>query len=188
MKDLPDVGAGRSKKIDQFLKKKLDKKYYDFWINFTNDYSLPFHRASSSTGKYHRDSAGKGHSIEDHTFEMLYCADRIISLFGDTKKQQRYEEIMLAISLHDIHKYGLGNERKHTTNEHDTITASLIRNHGQKHGLSKEEAEFIAYLVENHSGRWSPGNPSREPITFSQELLFIHICDMYSSRRCFKID
>ena len=188
MTSKPEVGAGRSKKIDQFLKEKLDKRYYNFWISFTNEYPLPFHRASSSTRKYHRDSAGKVHSIGDHTYEMLFAADKIISLFGDTRQEQSYDLIMLAIALHDLHKYGRGNDRQHTTSEHDHITAVHIRNHGQKYGLNADEVEFIAYLVQFHSGRWSYDNPSKQPIMFSKELLFVHMLDMLSSRRVLKIE
>ena len=185
-----EFGAGRSKKIDDFLYKHISSRHYKFWIDFTSQFPLPFHKQSSSSGKYHLNKAGLGHTIEDHTLELIYFVDRLITIFGDTKEEQGYDIMILAAALHDCMKYGAGSERKHTVLNHGDLVAGRIRKQGVQMGLTEHEAEMLASMVEFHMGRWSTSNPypNNAPIIMTDIQLFLHVADMASSRRILKFD
>lgn len=176
----------RDSKIDNFLQSKLSNKYWNFWQTFTSDFNLPYEKASSSSGKYHLNTAGKGHSVGEHTYEMLVAAESVLSLFGDSKQDQNYDIILLGIALHDIHKYGIRNTRDHTTSDHGHITAQEIERKGMALGLNNREVTLLAEIIRWHDGRWSSVNPGRKPIEFTAATLFVHMLDMLSSRRCLR--
>lgn len=174
----------RDPKIDNFLQSRLSKKYWNFWQKFTSSIELPYEKASSSTGKYHLNAAGQGHTIGEHTYEMLVAADSVISLFGDSRQDQNYDIILLGIALHDIHKYGLRNNKEHTTPNHGQVTAEAIETKGPALGLNNKEVALLADIIRWHDGRWSSVNSrGRKPIEFTAATLFVHMLDMLSSRR-----
>jgi hypothetical protein len=183
-----DFGAGRSKKIDQFLYDRLTERHFKFWIDFTSMFPLPFHRPSSSSKKYHKDKEGNVHTLEDHTYEMLVFADIMLPIFGDTRAQQNYDIVLLSIALHDIQKYGIGNEQVHTNKEHGVITSKYITNNGLRYGLTEEESKLLSRLVKLHDGRWNSLNKGFYPIQLDSLELFVHMADYASSRRILKFD
>jgi hypothetical protein len=184
------ASLGYSEKIDSFLKERLSDRYYAFWQQFTADIPLPFHKPSSSSGKYHLNTAGTVDSLEEHTLDLMRFVDKLATIFGGTKEEQHYDLLLLAAALHDSQKYGHDNSLKHTTKEHGVITANLIRKKGPELGLSDYEVETLSGIVEVHDGRWATCNPNSgfKPITFTQLQLFLHVADMASSRRILKFD
>ena len=183
-----DFGAGRSKSIDQFLRDHLTERHFKFWMDFTSQFPLPFHRPSSSSGKYHRDAAGSVHNLEQHTLELLIFVEKLACIFGSSREEQLYDLMLLACALHDIHKYGLGNHKKHTTSDHGYLTAKAVFRDGIKLGLSEIEAETLGNLILYHDGLWNSTNPTRKPVEMTKYELLIHIADMASSRRIIKIN
>jgi len=181
-----EFGAGRSKVIDQFLHDRLSERHFKFWMDYTSQFPLPFHRPSSSTGKYHLDKDGKGHTIEEHTLELLQFIDKTAVVFGDSKKEQNYDILLLAAALHDCQKYGVACQRTHTDKEHGSITARGILKVGTSFGLSEMESKMLSRLVEIHSGRWS--TCPVDIMEFHPLELYIHIADFSSSRRILKFD
>lgn len=184
------ASLGYSEKIDNFLKAKLSDRYYAFWQQFTSQFPLPFHKPSSSSGKYHLNTAGTVDNLEEHTMELMQFVDVLAKTFGDSKEEQHYDLLLLAAALHDVNKYGHQNSLKHTTKEHGVITADLIKEKGTEYGLSEYDIETLYGLIALHDGRWSTANPNSgfKPITFTQLQLFIHIADMASSRRILKFE
>jgi hypothetical protein len=178
----------RNKKIDDFLKARLSSRFYKFWLGVTEDIPLPFEKASSSSGKYHKSSAGQVHSLEDHTLDLLQYVDKLARIFGDSKEEQGYDLLLCAAALHDVQKYGAKNELRHTTKEHGVITAKRIEAKGETLGLTAEEARILSGLVLYHDGRWTSINPGFKPVAFNQAQLFIHIADMASAARILKFD
>jgi hypothetical protein len=184
----PIVDVGYSEKIDTFLKERLADRYYYFWQQFTGQFPLPFHRPSSSSGKYHQSTAGTVDNLEEHTMDLMQFVDKLARTFGDTKEEQFYDIVLLAAALHDVQKYGDNNSLKHTTKEHGVITAKAITDKGEEFGLTAEEAKMLSDLVLYHDGRWNSTNPGFKPIAFTQLQLFLHLADMASSRRILKFD
>lgn len=179
---------GYSARIDEFLKEKLEDRYYAFWQQFTSQFPLPFNRPSSSSGKYHLNTAGTVDNLEEHTMELMQFVDRLARTFGDSREEQFYDIVLLAAALHDIQKYGENNSLKHTTAEHGAITAKAVLNKGEEYGLTADETKMLSDLILYHDGRWNSRNPGFKPIPFTQLQLFIHIADMASSRRILKFD
>lgn len=182
------ASLGYSEKIDTFLKERLEDRYYAFWQQFTSQFPLPFHKPSSSSGKYHQNASGEVDSLEQHTTDLLMFVDKLARVFGDTKEEQHYPILLLAAALHDITKYGEMNERKHTTKEHDVIVARKIKEKGAEFGLTEYEVDTLSEICRYHSGRWSSWNPGFKPITFTQMQFFIHLADMCSTNRCLKFE
>jgi hypothetical protein len=179
---------GRSEKIDNFLKEKLAPRYYAFWEQFTADIPLPFDKPSSSSGKYHQDTAGMVDNLENHSLDLMLFVDKLARIFGDSREQQHYDVLLLAAALHDIFKYGENNERKHTVKNHDEIAARRVKERGLELGLTEYEVETLYGLILVHPGRWNSTNPGFQPITFTQMQLFLHISDMCAAARILNFD
>jgi hypothetical protein len=184
----PIVDIGSSEKIDKFLHERLSPKYYGFWQQYTSQFPLPFHRPSSSSGKYHQSTAGTVDNLEEHTMELMQFVDKLARTFGDSREEQFYDALLLAAALHDVQKYGDQNNLKHTTKEHGVITAKGILARGEEFGLTADEAKILSDLVLYHDGRWNSTNPGFKPIIFTQLQLFLHIADMASSKRILNFD
>jgi hypothetical protein len=183
-----DSKTGYSDRIDSFLKQNLSERYYNFWAAFTADFPLPFHKPSSSSGKYHKSAAGTVDNLEEHTMDLMLFVDKLARIFGDTREEQFYDALLLAAALHDINKYGKINNLRHTTKEHGVITADIVKQRGEELGLTSEEAELLSGLVMTHDGRWQSGNKGYKPIAFTQLQLLLHIADYASSRRILKFE
>jgi len=149
-----------------------------------------FNKKSSSTGKYHQRENGEVDTIGEHTFEMLYAATKIFSLFGIDKENGIIENssslntIILAIYLHDILKYGENNENTHTAKNHDEIAGIFIF---QNKSIFEKHTNFqkLYDAVRFHSGRWSTNFDNK---LFTNMPFFTHVLDMLSTYNCLKIE
>lgn len=175
-------------KIDDILKRHLTNKSFDLWIgireNITNNcLNLP----TSSTKKYHLKEDGRCPTIAEHTYEMLYAADKIINMFDGMFNK---DIIFLSIALHDIYKYGLSITNTHTDNRHDTIIAETIKKNQKifTQALSLEDTILLEQAVRFHMGKWSTDAPKDFSYDkYSPLVLFLSTLDMLSSKNVLKI-
>jgi 23S rRNA maturation-related 3'-5' exoribonuclease YhaM len=176
-------------KIDFLLEKNLSKKAFDLWINLKNKNSNPcWDKLTSSTKKYHRKENGDVLSVGGHTYEMLFAADRIISMFEGIINK---DVIFLSIILHDFHKYGLCKTCQFTEEKHGQITADKIKNNKKLflQVLTENEINDLENSIRFHDGKWSSEikNKPIDKSIFTPEVMFLHTLDMLSSRDVLKV-
>lgn len=177
-------------KIDEILKKHLTQKSFELWIgireNITNKC---WEKPTSSSGKYHRkeDQNGRVPSVSEHTFELLYAADKIIHMFDGLINK---DIIFLSIALHDSYKYGLVKSCQSTESKHDHLIAEIISRNKKVYlqVLNENDVNKLITSVRFHSGKWSTDarNDIYEKLS-SPEVMFLHTLDMLSSRNLIKV-
>jgi len=176
-------------KIDVILKRNLSEKAFDLWIGMRNNISNPcWTRNTSSTGKYHKKEDGRNPTVAEHTFEMIYSADKIFSMFEGILNKN---VIFLSIALHDSYKYGLCKTCQHTEEKHGEIISEIIKKNKKifLQALKEEDVLLLENAVKFHDGKFSPvakkNNFNRDFLT--PEVMFLNILDMLGSRNCLKI-
>lgn len=178
-------------KIDEILEKELTENAFKIWVGINSRVPDIWEKPTSSTGKYHKKDNGSVPTIGEHTFEMLYAAKKVISMFGVNKKTGYLDSLMLSVALHDILKYGANGKRNHTLNDHDRLIADEILGNPKIFLKIMDENEFnnLVDSLRFHSGRWSTDS-DMENFKFSDrcsEAMFIHMLDMLSTKDCLKI-
>jgi 23S rRNA maturation-related 3'-5' exoribonuclease YhaM len=177
-------------KIDLILKKNLTEKTFNFWTILKNGISNPcWDKPTSSTKKYHRKENGRVPSVAEHTFEMLYAADKIVSMFEGLINK---DVIFLSIVLHDCYKYGLCKTCQWTEEKHGQITADKIINNKSKflYILTENEISSLQESIRYHDGKWATDAKSNKSFNisyFTPEIMFLHTLDMMSSRNLIKV-
>jgi 23S rRNA maturation-related 3'-5' exoribonuclease YhaM len=174
---------------NSILKKNLSEKAYELWEKLRDHISNPcWEKSASSTNKYHRKENGRVPSVIEHTFEMLYSADKIINMFEGIINK---DVIFLSIILHDSYKYGLCKTCQFTEVKHGQITADKIKDNKNVflRILTESEVESLEAAVRFHDGKWSPiaKESNFNKRFFTPEITFLHTLDMLSSRNCLKI-
>ncbi len=175
-------------KMDEILKRQLTQKSFDLWIGIRERISNNcWKKPTSSTGKHHQKEDGRVPSVAEHTFEMLYAADKIIAMFEGLVNK---DIIFLSIALHDSYKYGFVKTCKHTESKHDQIIGDMIRKNSRvfEQVFNEEEVKILEETVRFHSGRFSTNWSKDFTIkNFTPNILFLHMLDMLSSRNLLKI-
>lgn len=177
-------------KIDQILKKHLTPNSFDLWIGICEKISNNcWKKPTSSTKKYHRkeDEGGRVGSVSEHTWEMIYAADKLVRMFDGIINK---DVIFLSIALHDSYKYGLVKSCKFTETKHDHIIAEIIKKNRNifKQALSDNDINLLENAVRFHSGKWSTDADKNFGIdNFTAEVMFLHILDMMSSQNLIKV-
>lgn len=176
-------------KIEIILKKNLSEKGFELWLKLKERIPNIWSKPTSSTLKYHKknDENGRVPSVAEHSWEMLYAAEKIIDMFN---KNVNKDVVFLSIILHDSFKYGLDGSTPHTENRHDKIIGDTIRDNKRLFLklLSENDVSLLEEIVRFHSGRWS--TDSSQNFSFDNhkpEVLFIHTLDMLSSKNLIKI-
>jgi hypothetical protein len=176
-------------KSEVILKRNLSENAFGLWEVLKERNSNPcWEKSTSSTNKYHKKQDGRVPSVIEHTYEMLYSADKIISMFEGIINK---DVIFFSIILHDFYKYGLCKTCQWTEVKHGEITAEKIKSNKKAflRVLSEDEFNILEDAVKYHDGRWSPvaisNNFNRS--FFTPELLFLHTLDMFSSRNLIKV-
>jgi hypothetical protein len=177
-------------KIDIILKRNLTEKAFDLWIGVKNNISNPcWEKPASSTRKYHKKENGYDPSVSEHTYEMLYATEKIISMF---EKIINKDVIFLTVVLHDAYKYGLCKTCQWTEEKHGQIIADTIQKNKKIYLQALNEDEII--LLENacryHDGKWAVDakkNKKFDLSYYTPEVMFLHTLDMLSSRNCLKV-
>lgn len=176
-------------KIDEILKRQLTQKSYELWSGIQEHISNKcWNKPTSSSQKYHRkeDQGGRVPSVSEHTYEMLYTADKIIQMFENIINK---DIIFLSIALHDCYKYGLVKTCQSTESRHDKLIADLILKNKKIYlqVLSEQDINKLETAVRYHSGKWSTDADQNMYEKFIPEVLFLHTLDMLSSKNLLKI-
>ncbi len=132
-------------------------------------------KASSSTGKYHRDDEnGVGGQVM-HTLRVCAMVDHLVRM--ENLPVIERDMLLSAAILHDICKYGEDGKSEHTLLEHPQLAVFFWA--AKKDGLPAcEQDSQIMNIVSQHSGRWT-SIPIPSPTKLGKLL---HIADFVSSR------
>jgi 23S rRNA maturation-related 3'-5' exoribonuclease YhaM len=176
-------------KIDEILKRQLTQKSFELWIGIRENISNKcWEKPTSSSKKYHRkeDQGGRVPSVAEHTWELIYSADKIIQMFEDVINK---DVIFLSIALHDSYKYGLVKTCPSTESRHDKLIADLILKNKKIYlqVLNEQDVNKLETAVRYHSGKWSTDADKNMYEKFTPEVLFLHTLDMLSSKNLLKI-
>lgn len=174
--------------IKRVAKQSLTEDGYNLFIYINSKLPNIWDRYSSSTMKYHKRADGSVPTIAEHTFEMLYSAIRIISMWGNQTISKQNDVFLLSIIFHDMLKYGKTGKNPHTTRNHDQEMANLFLKNKKiflKHFNEEEFALFIA-CIRYHSGRWSPDAKGHKDVLHNLpiECVLVHVFDMLSTKNC----
>jgi hypothetical protein len=177
-------------KIDQILKKHLSDKSFELWIGIRENISNKcWEKPTSSSGKHHQkiDQNGRVPSVAEHTYEMIYAADKIIPMFeGNLNK----DVVFLAIALHDSYKYGLVKTCTSTESRHDHLIAELIKTNKKIYlqALNEGDVNILEEAVRRHMGKWGTDAPRDYSYgRYNPLVLFLSTLDMMSSKNLIKV-
>lgn len=178
-------------KINDLLKRNLTERCYELWIGISNLISNKcWNRPTSSTLKHHRkeDEGGRTPNVSEHTYEMLYAIEKVITMFDGMNINK--DIIFLAVALHDAYKYGLVKNSPHTENRHDHLIGEIVKNNKNifLQVLNENDFNVLEESVRFHSGRFS--TDATKDFNFknhSIEVLILNFLDMLSSRNLIKV-
>lgn len=179
-------------KLRKLAETNMSQEGYKILGLILKDITPIWDRKVSSSGRYHVKANGYVPTILEHTYEMLFCALKIIRLFGYKSKSQQIDVMIMAIILHDSLKYGIENpiNNKHTVSAHDKLVGELVTKHKDILEPHLEQDNFWAlrHAVSYHSGRWTVNNKIGIKIFGDKRLVsfFVHIMDMLSTNDCLK--
>lgn len=175
--------------MNVILIENMSEKAYFLWMELYSKIPYIWDRASSASGKYHKDNNNNVRSIREHTFEMLNVFIKCMDLFSISKKSKECDTFILAILLHDAFKYGINDplNLEHTVREHDKIVANSILMSKDKFIDIINVQNYI--LLENmtrfHAGKWSTDAKSISNFKLSNlplETIILHFIDCLSAR------
>lgn len=177
-------------KINKILKRQLTERSYELWIGLSNLISNKcWNKPTSSTLKHHKkeDEGNRVPSISEHTYEMLYATEKVISMFDGMLNK---DVIFLSIALHDSFKYGLAKNSPHTENRHDHLIGEIVKNNKKifLQVLNEDDFNILEEAVRFHSGRFSTdANINFNFRDHSIEVFFLNFLDMMSSKNLIKV-
>ena len=180
-------------KCDEILQKNMTEDGFKLWLRIRDKIPPCWLRLTSSTRKHHVKEDGRIPTVIEHTFEMLYASDKLLSIFNVNTKTKEADILMLSIMLHDSLKYGeKPSSRDYTLNEHDRLIGDVIRSnrHVFLKLFSENQVNLLEETLRYHAGRWST-DAKKIDFNFSEKspyTLFIHMLDMLSSRNLIKIN
>lgn len=174
-------------KFDELLKENLTDNGYKLFQSMDEKMPKTYHRLSSSSKKYHQKEDGRVPSIREHTYEMLFIATKLLSVFDVEPKTSDADVFILSIALHDRLKYGTKpNTAKHTNRKHDQIMADVLEKNRNilESRYDSEAVDIMVECVRFHSGRWSTDEGWNK---ISSRLSFlVHIIDILSTNDLIK--
>ncbi len=138
-------------------------------------------KASSSTGKYHKEDENGKEGQVIHTLRVIAVAEHLARM-ADLNDLDR-DILISAASLHDICKYGIAGESEHTLSEHP----QLVKSFWERNILILPNCKYAKQIIDTilqHSGRWG-GLPLPTPTKLGELL---HIADFISSRHNIYVD
>lgn len=180
-------------RIVELLKSKMTERGFKLWKGIDSMLPNTWDKPTSSTGKYHKKMNGEIANQDEHVYELLYAASKIMRLFGISKNTSDADKILMAIALHDTMKYGQFGSRKHTDKMHDKLGADMVSSNRESFLklLTEEQFQVMEEAMRFHSGQWSTDIPKDKPFTFKDynpETLFVHILDMMSTADLIQTD
>ncbi len=165
---------------DNQLKESLEKIVEDlpeYW----------FHKAASSTGKYHPEYAlGEGGLLRHSKAAMRIGYELLMNpVIGDKYTSHEKDLLLMSLLVHDGLK--LGNpEENYTRFDHPILMANHILENHEKYHLTKQDATFMADVIKTHMGAWTTDYNGEEVLEKPQTKYqnFVHMCDFLASRKC----
>jgi len=180
-------------KINRILEKNMSNEGYTLWSTLCEKIPPIWNRLSSSTKKFHKKEGGRVPTIGEHTYEMLFAAEKMIKLFGIKPKTRDADVLYLAIALHDSYKYGINPQgRRFTDTKHEKIIADKVKANRDKFKriMDDEQVTTLEEALRYHSGIWSPDAKKDKSFSLDNlrpESFFVHLLDMFSSRNLIKM-
>lgn len=172
-------------KIIELLQRNLTERAFKLWSGINSIVPDIWDRPTSSTGKYHKKLNGDVPTQAEHVYQMLYSATKILQLFDINPLTPESDKILLAISMHDILKYGDMGNRPYADNMHDKKAADMVASNKETFLKILTEDQFYTMeeAIRFHSGKWSTDAKNKK-FTFKEcnpETLFVHFLDMMST-------
>lgn len=142
---------------------------------------------ASSTGKWHPSYALGKLGLARHTCALVRFLNYMLSIDcikNDFTSRER-DLMRVAGIMHDSMKSGTDEDyarSKYTKFEHPILAANKIR---KISGLSSDEIEFIATIIESHMGQWNSDRRSETilPTPESKYQKLVHLADYLASRK-----
>ena len=180
-------------RIEELLKEKMTERGFKLWKGIDSMLPDTWGKPTSSTGKWHKKLNGEVPTQDEHVYQLLYSASKVMRLFGIEKKTTDADKLLMAIVLHDTMKYGQFGTRKHTDAMHDKVAADMVSANKSTflELLTEEQFEVMEEAMRFHSGQWSTDVPKDKPFSFKDynpETLFVHILDMMSTADLIQTD
>ena len=179
-------------KVRDLVEKNMTEKGFKLWTGINKILPNIWSRPTSSTGKYHKNGYGEVPSIDEHVYQMIYSAIKIMRMFGIQLKTAQSDSLIFAVILHDALKYGKLGTLKHTSRSHDKLAADMISENKETFSKIMTEEEFFKMeeAVRFHSGQWSTDvkNGDFSFNGYNPETMFVHMLDMLSTADCLKTD
>lgn len=180
-------------KISELLEKNMTERGFKLWLEIKKKIPNIWDKLTSASKKHHRKENGHVPSVAEHTYEMLYAADKILRLFTYQPKSNDIDVIFLSIVLHDSLKYGIKEPEvaEKTDNNHDKLIADVVLHSRDLFMklLNEPQFEKLEESLRYHMGKWS--TDWRKGISsfnhMNHETFFVHVLDMLSANNCIKI-
>ncbi|NLM62750.1 MAG: HD domain-containing protein [Mollicutes bacterium] len=172
-----------------YIKSERLRKSAKKIINSLPDYFFVI--PASSTGKYHpKYTLGKGGLVR-HTKVAVKIAYELLitNTFGGEFSDNEKDLIVIALLIHDGLKLGEIPE-KYTVFEHPLLIAQKIKEEYRDFGLTNEEANLLASMLESHMGEWTRNKRGQEilPKPETKYQKFVHMCDYLASRKFINVE
>lgn len=148
-----------------------------------------FQIPSSTSLKYHNQTQCQAGGQIYHVLMTVTVLNYILGLeyikLKYSKPKQR-DCMRIAMCLHDSLKCGVPTEdgNQYTVFQHPLLAGEWIRSFKVKHDIKQGLKDYIARLVESHSGEWNSSKKSLDvlPKPETDDQFIIHLCDYLSSR------
>ena len=139
---------------------------------------------SSTSYKYHNKTQCQPGGQVFHVLMVAEILEYILGLEYIQSKishPKKRDCMRVAALCHDIMKTNGGNN---TVHEHPILGGEYVKNTPVEHDVKPEIKQYIARLIESHSGEWTTSNRSTVvlPKPENDEQFYIHLADYLASR------
>ena len=148
-----------------------------------------FQIPSSTSLKYHNQTQC---SAGGQILHVLMTVEVLNYILGLEYVKQKYPKpkqrdcMRIAMCLHDSYKCGVpeSGKNQYTVFQHPLLAAEWVRITKVPHDIKKGLKEYIARLIESHSGEWTTNKKTSDvlPKPETDDQFLIHLCDYLSSR------
>lgn len=137
---------------------------------------------ASASGKFHPAfSQGEGGLVRHTKAVIMFCEELLRMSTYAYMKEEYKDYARVACLLHDVCKYGTGDEiDKDCYKYHGSLAASLVENAWYEFfGTHTNCPELLKMAITSHMGQWTPDKDDR-PFTNIDRL--VHLSDYIASR------
>ena len=165
-----------SETLRSFVEDTLENAPDYFYIN-----------GASSSGKYHPSYGNGDGGLLRHTLAALKIANSLFEAKGFMDFDMTDQDIIYsALTLHDLSKYGWGeNPTMHTGHEHPVTVHHFFPKYDSEDWL----IQSVIRGIERHMGCWTTSRKSKVvlPAPETNAEKFIHLCDYLASRKFLEV-